>query len=207
MNRLGLISVTVCICLITNCVVFGQKQITAKIIDVENRKPIKDAIISVEGSTTETVSNILGFFQLTVDSNDTLIIDAKGYEKSKIAIPDTHSFQIGLKKLAARDSTTVKVVEESATFPGGLPKFYEYLLKNIKMPRDARGISGKVFVEFVIDSTGQILPEDIKVIKSLSQSCDAEAIRLIKGSPKWIPGRLGNKRTRQRMVMPIGFNL
>ncbi len=92
-----------------------------------------------------------------------------------------------------------------ASFPGGMENFYKYVINTIRMPRDAIGISGKVFVEFVIDSTGHILPEDIRVIKSLSKSCDKEAVRIIRGSPSWIPARENDKPVRQKMVLPISF--
>ncbi len=94
---------------------------------------------------------------------------------------------------------------EPASFPGGMEKFYTYVINTIRMPRDDRGINGKVYVQFVIDSTGIILSEDIRVIKSLSKSCDAEAIRLIKNSPRWIPARENGHPIRHTMVMPISF--
>ncbi|NOS94494.1 MAG: energy transducer TonB [Cyclobacteriaceae bacterium] len=100
-------------------------------------------------------------------------------------------------------------VDVIAQFPGGYPKFYQYIAKNLKYPADARrdGIEGKVMVQFVIDSTGSIKPETIKVIKGLTKSCDEETIRLISECPKWIPGRITslNKNVPTRMTVPVTF--
>ena len=99
------------------------------------------------------------------------------------------------------------VIEDPASFPGGMPKFYDYVNKNMKSPNEVKNgtVSGKVFVEFVIDSTGQIPSTDVKVIKGLCKACDEEAVRLIKGSPNWNPGFQRGKPVRQRMVLPIMF--
>ena len=100
-------------------------------------------------------------------------------------------------------------VDISPTFPGGIPKFFEYLNKNLIYPKDAKKekIEGKVMVEFVVDSTGAIRPGTVNVVKSLYKSCDDEAIRLITASPNWIPGRVTelNKNVPVRMVLPVSF--
>jgi protein TonB len=100
-------------------------------------------------------------------------------------------------------------VDVAPEFPGGIIKFFDYINKNLKYPKDARkeGIEGKVMIEFVVDSTGAIRPGTVNIVKGLSKSCDDEAIRLIKESPKWIPGRVSaaNKNVAVKMVMPINF--
>jgi hypothetical protein len=190
------------VCLITTSV-SGQRQITGKIIDGETKKPVKDALVKVEGANLETRSNFLGFFQLTIDSLNQLLIDSDGYELAKVQVPAVNSFQIALTK--SIEQPIFLVVEKSATFPGGIPAFYDYIMKNLRFPRDARGINGKVFVDFVIDTTGWILSEDVKITKSLCKSCDAEAIRVVRGSPRWNPGTQRGKPVRQRLVLPIAF--
>jgi periplasmic protein TonB len=102
-------------------------------------------------------------------------------------------------------------VDKVAEFPGGMGKFYEYLSKNMTYPKDAReqGIEGKVFVEFVIDSTGVIRKDQIKIIQGLYESCDNEAIRLIKECPNWKPAYVTELKRNVpiRIVIPIVFKL
>jgi protein TonB len=99
------------------------------------------------------------------------------------------------------------VVEETAAPIGGMPAFYEYVQKKLKYPAQARrmGVEGKVFVEFVIERDGSIT--DVKAIKGIGAGCDEEAVRVLKGSPKWKAGKQRGKPVRQRMVLPIAFKL
>lgn len=98
-------------------------------------------------------------------------------------------------------------VDVSAEFPGGLPAFGMYILKNLKYPEKAKqeNIQGKVYVTFVVEKDGSLT--DIKIFKSVSPELDAEAIRLMKASPKWKPGMQGNKPVSQNYTLPIYFSL
>jgi len=84
----------------------------------------------------------------------------------------------------------VKVYEEVPSFPGGIQSFFKYVDENIKIPGEVRNgsVSGKVQIDFVVDSLGQIPPNKIKISQGLCKLCDEEAVRLIRESPKWNPG-------------------
>lgn len=99
------------------------------------------------------------------------------------------------------------VVEESATPANGLEGFYSFLGKEIRYPKESRanGVQGKVFVSFVIETDGTL--NDIKVVKGLDEFTNAEAIRVMSLSPKWNPGKEKGQPVRQRMVVPINFQM
>ena len=94
-------------------------------------------------------------------------------------------------------------------FRGGVAAFYKYLSRKMKFPKDARQqkIKGNVMVEFIIDSLGNVKKESVKVVQSLIESCDNEAIRLIKFSPTWIPAvdLATNKKIASIYTAPIRF--
>ncbi len=97
------------------------------------------------------------------------------------------------------------IVEEGATFPGGIQAFYSYLAKELKYPRQAQrmGIEGRVFVQFIVEKNGQLT--DIQVVKGIGAGCDVEAVRVLKNSPKWKPGKQRGKPVRQKMIQNILF--
>ncbi|MCF6361238.1 MAG: energy transducer TonB [Cyclobacteriaceae bacterium] len=99
------------------------------------------------------------------------------------------------------------IVETYPSFPGGNKAFYKYISKKMKYPPQARrmGIEGKVFVQFVVDENGNI--SDVKLMRGVGAGCDEEAIRVIKNSPKWNPGKQRGKAVKVRMVLPITFKL
>ena len=112
------------------------------------------------------------------------------------------------------DSTLAKkqyVITRPAAFPGGLQKFYVNVLSKVKYPRDAKRqkIEGKVNVAFVIDSTGTVLKESVRIVQSLSPSCDEEAMRVIRSSPEWMPAFSAelNRNVNQWMMVPVNFKL
>ena len=119
--------------------------------------------------------------------------------------PVDQRFQVSVKY----SNEVFLVVEQAADFPGGMQEFVNYLDKNLMYPPFARekGIEGKVFVEFVITKTGKIDPESVKAIKGLGYGLDDEAVRLVKGSPDWIPGAQRGQPVPQKMVFPVTFNL
>ena len=97
--------------------------------------------------------------------------------------------------------------ETQPSFPGGLEAFYRYVGQSVHYPRQAvqRGVSGKVFIEFVVDKDGSL--SDIRVAKGIGAGCDEEALRVIKNAPRWNPGKQRGRAVRVRMMVPITFSL
>jgi len=99
------------------------------------------------------------------------------------------------------------VVEQMPRFPGGEAVLLEYIFKNLKYPAQSRknGVQGKVYVRFIVTKTGDI--GEVKIMRSLDKFCNAEAIRVIKEMPKWIPGKQNGKEVSVYYVIPIKFSL
>jgi len=79
-----------------------RRQITAKVVDSETKKPVKDARVIIQGTNIETVTNFLGFIQITIDTVDTLIIEHPEYEFGIIKVPELNSFQISLTRIPVK---------------------------------------------------------------------------------------------------------
>ncbi len=99
------------------------------------------------------------------------------------------------------------VVENSPEFPGGMEAWNEYLRKNLKYPTQARrmGIEGTVYVVFVVNTDGTV--QDVELLRGIGGGCDEEALRVVKGAPKWSPGKQRGRPVRVRMRLPIRFKL
>jgi protein TonB len=98
-------------------------------------------------------------------------------------------------------------VEEMPAFPGGEGAMYDYLRSKIKYPPMARenNITGKVYINFVVDKDGQI--KDVKVLRGIGFGCDEEAVRVIKAMPSWKPGKQNGRSVSVSYNMPINFTL
>lgn len=111
--------------------------------------------------------------------------------------------------LAFCQSPDSLAIEKFAHFPGGAEKFFEYIQGNLRYPLDALrdSVQGDVFVEFSLDARGEVVKSSVRVLQSLSSTCDEEAMRLIKEAPPWIPARSRSKTVEQQVTFPISFKL
>lgn len=107
----------------------------------------------------------------------------------------------------ADEEEILVIVEKDAEFPGGPEALTKYLYDNLVYPRAAKdaGIQGKVFVEFVVEKDGRLT--NVKIKRSVAPALDEEAIRVVKGMPKWTPGKQRNTAVRSRFILPINFQL
>ncbi len=99
------------------------------------------------------------------------------------------------------------IVEESAKFPGGTAKMYEFIQKNLKYPQIAKetNTQGTVYLQFVVHETGKI--SDVKVMRGIGAGCDQEASRVVKAMPNWIPAKQRNQPVAMYFTLPIKFTL
>jgi len=99
------------------------------------------------------------------------------------------------------------VVENMPEYPGGEAEMYKFIREIIKYPRMAKemGISGRVFVTFVVERDGSVT--DVQILRGIGGGCDEEAIRVIEAMPIWSPGRQRGKPVRVQYRMPIKFTL
>lgn len=101
------------------------------------------------------------------------------------------------------ESEVFTVVESKPEFPGGEKALKQFLKKNLVYPEGAIQLSGKVVVQFNVNTDGSL--SDIRVVNSLGFGYDEEAIRLIKLMPAWIPGKHRGKNVQTSLTLPIQF--
>lgn len=109
--------------------------------------------------------------------------------------------------LDANTDEVFKVVEVDPEFPGGVEALYKYLAENIKYPEKAKNnkVEGRVYITFVIEKDGSV--SDAKVLRSVNEELDAEALRVINAMPKWKPGMQQGVPVRVQYNIPIYFKL
>ncbi|MBQ6078995.1 MAG: M56 family metallopeptidase [Muribaculaceae bacterium] len=98
-------------------------------------------------------------------------------------------------------------VDQMPEFPGGEMEMMKYLSQNIKYPENAakNDIQGRVVLRFVVEKTGEI--GEIKVLRSVDEELDAEAVRVVRSMPNFTPGRKNGKAVAVWYALPISFKL
>ena len=101
------------------------------------------------------------------------------------------------------DDKVYDVCEQMPTYEGGDAALLKYLGENWKLPDEykERGIQGRMVVGFVVEKDGSLT--NVKVLRAVDIAIDAEVLRVVKGMPKWIPGRHNGQRVRVRYLLPI----
>ena len=111
------------------------------------------------------------------------------------------------EKSPIEEDVVFEIVEQMPSFAGGMEGLMRYLSRNIKYPVTAQkaGIQGRVIVQVIIDSNGNVT--NPKITKSVDPSLDAEAIRVTANMPKWQPGMQRGKAVNVKYTFPIDFKL
>ena len=195
-----------------------------KIVD-EAGNPLSDVKIIIDpkyqSMTTSTV-NDKGEFRVETSSKADILFEYTGKDGKTLAWmcrttelakmdPDNMVIKlipVKIIKPNVTDADVYEVVENMPEFPdGGMPGLMKYLSANIRYPEAAHkdGTQGRVTVQFVVGKDGSI--GDVKVIRGVDPTLDAEAIRVISGMPKWKPGTQKGEPVNVRYTVPVMFRL
>ena len=143
---------------------------------------------------------------LNIVTNDTKIsteVDFAEFEEDVEIIQ-----QVAVEEENIEDDQPFVKVEEMPTFQGGdLNKFRNWVQSKVRYPQIAQenNISGRVFLMFVVERDGS--RTNIQVLQTPDTSLSDEAIRVLKTSPKWKPGKQRNQTVRVKYTLPIDFRI
>ena len=205
------------------------------IIDDATGQPIIGASIIIQNTNNGTITDLDGKFKIETNPKSVLVFsyigketysvtvteeNIKSMKKSPIRLKDdvqeTDEIVVvgyGTQKEIPQTSTSPKdeitffIVEQMPEYPGGMSELMKYVARNIKYPADAlrEKKQGRVIVQFIVGKDGYT--SDFKVMKSVSPSLDAEAIRVLANMPKWTPGMQRGEAVPVKYTVPVTFKL
>ena len=111
------------------------------------------------------------------------------------------------QKDTTTDDKVYDVCEQMPIYEGGDAALLKYITDSVKYPELAKkhGVQGRVVIGFIVEKDGSLT--DVKVLRHVDIALDAEALRVVKGMPKWIPGRQNKQRVRVKYNVPVSFRL
>ncbi len=122
---------------------------------------------------------------------------------------ETEGFSSELKGAdnALEDEVAYGIVEKMPEFPGGEMGLRKFIAKNVKYPVDAqkKGIQGRVYVSFIVARDGSV--KNVEVARSVHETLDNEAVRVVSSMPKWEPGLKQGEYVNVSFTIPINFSL
>ena len=171
--------------------------IKGKVTD-QKGEPLIGASVMYKGTNIGTVTDVNGEFSLLKKAeNKQLTAQYIGYDPVEVPVDTSRTMLIamnedqkglsevvvvgyGVNKKANKDNTPQPV--------DGKRKYLKYLKESLVRPTDetCAQVKGKVVLTFLVNRDGR--PFHIKVKKSLCESSDKEAIRLVQEGPDWTYG-------------------
>ena len=111
------------------------------------------------------------------------------------------------RKDTTTDDKIYEVCEQMPIFEGGDAALMKYLTDSVKYPELTKkhGVQGRVVIGFIVEKDGSLT--DVKVLRAVDRALDAEALRVVKGMPKWIPGSQNGQHVRVKYNVPVPFRL
>ncbi len=116
--------------------------------------------------------------------------------------------QVAVEEEVVEDDQPFVKVEQMPSFMGGdLMTFRNWVMSKVRFPQIAleNQISGQVLLSFVVERDGSLT--NIQVLRTPDSSLSDEAIRVLKSSPKWTPGKQRNQTVRVKYTLPIEFRI
>ncbi|WP_370088976.1 TonB family protein [Ekhidna sp.] len=177
-------------------------------------EPLPGVNVVIKGTTTGTVTDIDGSYQLPKSDDMILTYAFVGFESQEIEVGDRSNIDVkmgGAMELQEVVVTGYSNVTSTGYTPakpiGGNKSYKKYLDENLRYPEAARinEIEGTVVLELTIDPSGAINQIDIK--KSLGYGCDEEAIRLVKEGPMWTAAKKDGITVEDKVRVRVTFKL
>jgi beta-lactamase regulating signal transducer with metallopeptidase domain len=114
----------------------------------------------------------------------------------------TKNFEETIKtnKSETTDKSKLEEMTVKPEFPGGVLEFYKFIGANFKVPAELKS-GGKVFLTFIVEKDGSL--SEFEIVKDLGFGTADEVIRVLKLSPKWIPGKENNEIVRVKYSLPV----
>ena len=142
-----------------------------------------------------------------VDTTDFQLVPNKGEVVQTLGEVD-HINVFGTADHGDIDDECFRSVANMPQFPGGEAALVKFLKDHIKYPPEAvkNNIQGRVILQFVVEKTGKV--GTVKVVRSVDESLDREAVRVVKLLPDFTPGSLEDGRTvNVWYTLPVNFLL
>lgn len=196
----------------------GNKKIEGEYVKIENMyRPILKIDQFWNAENVQTVENGTGFFE---DLEESKITSLKGTLKNGLKEGEWtgNGFTLKFKfkeiysegKLVSGESTDAdnnknKYLKEfeMPSPKSGMDGFRNYIAKNYHMPKIKVDVNGSIILSFIVEKNGDIT--EIKVVRSLGENFDNEAIRVLKSYKDWTPGKSRGINIRTAFTIPISI--
>lgn len=200
-----------------------DRKVIGRVLDSLTNKPIKDVHVVIHGTTLETFTNQLGFFEIPVVNESAAIVASHtSYKSVKVQIPSASRFSFSMNKstidlgrVNLNEYTNIQLIdfantsqeqgsdnnqrgssmESDASFRGGISAIHNFL--GVKLQKISAGFSDPISIKFTINEKGR--PLNIIIKDTVINSKIIEEV--FNQMPDWKPA------TQRNMPVLQNFNI
>ncbi|MBD2717184.1 TonB family protein [Microvirga sp. STR05] len=193
----------------------GTRTVRGRVTNYVSGEGLGGVQIRANGVSTGVSTAADGSFSVSIPAAaTTLAFEAAGYLlKEQVLAKDSNEVKLTLAPKPTEAPVLVRrekapaTIDLAATPAGGQRAFRDYLRDSLEYPEKAMKDEkeGSVKLSFLVNVDGTL--QNIKVVKGLTEECDAEAIRLLQEGPAWHPAIINGRRTARTVQISIPFRI
>ncbi len=168
----------------------GKELPTNALYLIDHRPSTKEAVEKLDRKLIESVDVLKG------EKADKFIKTHNATGKTSVVLVTTTNF--------INEAVFTKV-QNPASFPGGDKAWENYITTHLNYPETAKKnkTDGTVKLQIILNKDGSI--REVRALNDPGDGLAAEATRLAKQSPKWIPAKQNGQNVTYRFVVPVVF--
>ena len=180
-----------------------QVQIEDEMIAIQNETPPPPP----EAPKIPILSDQIDIIDDNIKLDDDLFINLEDDANLGVEIMDYKEVEV-VEEVVEEEAIPFQLVEEKPSFNGGdANEFSKWVNSKLVYPDIAKenGVQGRVTLSFTVEKDGSVT--NVRVLRGVDPSLDEEAIRVVKSSPKWKPGKQRDRAVKVTYTFPVIFQL
>ena len=180
-----------------------QVQIEDEMIAIQNETPPPPP----ETPKIPVLSDQIDIIDDDIKLDDDLFINLEDDANLGVEIMDYKEVEV-VEEAVEEEAIPFQLVEEKPSFNGGdANEFSKWVNSKLVYPEIAKenGVQGRVTLSFTVEKDGSVT--NVRVLRGVDPSLDDEAVRVVRSSPKWKPGKQRDRTVKVTYTFPVIFQL
>jgi TonB family protein len=194
-----------------------NQMIAGQVTDAATGEVLPGVSVYIKNTNTGVNTDLDGNFSIKATIGDVLIVSFIGTDNKAVEITNSDFLKIELSTDIPQLSEVVvtdyrKSEDKAESYQSAQPEigmkaYKQYLKEQLQYPASAmeNKTEGKVKLILSISASGSIV--NIEVVKSVSEACDSEAIRLVRSGPGWQGAEKNGEAVESTLKLKVVFEL
>ena len=194
---------------------YSSKDAKVAVLEDTTQVVIEDEMVAIENETpppppeapsVPVLSDQIDIVDDDIKLDDDMFINLED-DNTGVEIQEYKEMEVQEEE-EEEEAIPFQLVEQKPSFQGGdANDFSKWVNARLVYPEIAKenGVQGRVTLQFTVEADGRVT--NVKVLRGVDPALDAEAVRVVKSSPKWSPGKQRDRKVKVTYTFPVIFQL